>query len=278
MTNDELEKKAVQVRLDTLRAIHKAGSGHVGANLSLIDILVAMYHGDFGLRKVMNYDATKPGWDAQDYLVLSKKMAAPALYSVLAGLEFFDRSELDYVGQVGSFLKNHPFSKVPGVPVSVKSEGHGLSIAMGLALSLKMERAANKVYAVLDDKELMKGQVWEAASMAAHYKLDNLVAVIDNANLEVDPSGTGEVKVEDIQHKFEAFGWKVIQVTNGHNFDQLLDAFARTFNSVRKPVCIWCHTVAGKGVTFAERKHGYLKANLSNGEMADIIPKLESLV
>jgi len=275
MKNEELEKKAIQVRLDTLKAIHKAGSGFVGGNMSVIEILVSLYYGDLGTRKAMLFDATKPGCGEQDYLIMSKGSAAPAQYAVLADLGFFDSEELNYLGQVGSVLKARPSAKVPGVSANVLIDGRGLSVAVGLAMSLKMERKNNRVFTIMEDKELLRGQVWEAATMAYHYKLDNLVAIIDNPRVEVDPTNPNDIKVDDIQHKFESFGWKVIQVRDGHDFDQLLDAYIRAFASVRKPVCIWCHTVAGRGVEFAERKHSYLRANLSHGEMADIVPKLE---
>jgi transketolase len=265
----DLEKKAVQIRLDALMAIHKAGVGYTGSCMSVVEMLVALYYGKLGRDPVMKYDPCKPGWDGQDYVVLSKGQAVPVQYAILADLGFFDKSELDYIGKGNSLLKNRPDFKIPGITASVSVPGHGLSIASGIALSLKMDRRDNKVYAILGDGELQSGQVWEAAISASDYNLNNLVVFIDNN--EVQKGGS-------IQDKFEAFGWNVVQVMDGHNFDGLFTALERAFTSNRKPVCIWCHTVSGKGIDFAERKPGYLKTALSDGEMSVIIPKLKQLL
>ncbi len=278
MRNEELEKKAVQVRLDTLLSIHKAGAGCTGSSMSLIEILVLLYYGELYGKKVLNYDSKKPGCGDQDYLLLSKGQAVPAQYAILADLGFFDKSELDYLGRDGAMLKLRPDAKIPGISASMLSHGHGLSVALGMALSLKMDRKKNRVFAVLGDGELQEGQIWEAAMAAAHYGLNNLVAFVDNNKVQSNGLVSTVMDIGHIQDKFEAFGWSVIQVTDGHDFDKLLDAVARAFTSNRRPVCIWCHTVCGKGVDFAERKPGYLNVPLSEGEMADVIPKLKALL
>ncbi len=269
----ELEQKAVQIRLDTLNALHKGGLGYAGSCMSVIDILVALYYGELLGKPVMQFDPSKPGSGDQDYLILSKGQAAPALYSILADLGFFDKSELDFVGKLGSMLTLRPNVKVPGVTSSIFSYGHGLSIALGLALGLKMDKKPNKVFAVLGDGELSCGQVWEAAMSAYQYKLNNLIAIVDNNKV----TANGPVAVDFIQDKFESFGWQVIQVTDGHNFDRILDGILRASGSLRRPVCLWCHTIVAKGIEFAERKANYHWASLSEGEISVIIPKLQQL-
>ncbi|MEK7085765.1 MAG: 1-deoxy-D-xylulose-5-phosphate synthase N-terminal domain-containing protein [Patescibacteria group bacterium] len=274
MLTKELEAKAAQIRLDTLNALHKGGLKYMGSCMSVVEILVSLYYGRlFGNKAVMNYDAAKPGNKDQDYLVLSKGHAVPVQYAILADLGFFDKSELDFIGKPGAMLKDRPWAKVPGISASMLSYGHGLSTALGLALALKMDRKMQRVFAVLGDGELTCGQVWEAAMMAAKYNLSNLIVFVDNNRVQAGSI----LQVENLQDKFESFGWQVMQVTDGHNFDQLLNTVSRAFTAVRRPVCIWCHTIVGKGVDFAERKPSYQSANLSDGEMAVIIPKLKEL-
>ena len=269
----ELEKKAVQIRLDTLNALYKGDLGYAGSCMSVVEILVALYYGELFGSPVMKYDCTKPGSGEQDYLILSKGQAVPVQYSVLADLGFFDKSELNFVGKPGSMLTARPNAKVPGIASSVFSYGHGLSIALGLAMAMKMDRKPNKVFAVLGDGELSCGQVWEAAMSAYQYKLNNLIAIVDNNKV----TANGPVATDFIQDKFESFGWQVIQVTDGHNFDKILDGLSRAFTSVRRPVCLWCHTIVAKGIEFAERKANYHWASLSEGEISVIIPKLQQL-
>lgn len=274
MSIKELEAKATQIRLDTLQSLHHAGLGYVGSCMSVIEILVSLYYGKlFGNVPVMKYDAARPGDKDRDYLVLSKGHAVAAQYSILADLGFFDKTELDFLGKSGSMLKDRPSAKVPGISASMLSYGHGLSVALGLAMALKMDRKRQKIFAVLGDGELACGQVWEAAMMAAKYKLDNLIAFVDNNKVQA-----GQIlQLDNLQNKFESFGWQVIQVTDGHDCDQILNAVQKAFAIARRPVCIWCHTVVGKGVDFAERKPNYQSAGLSDGEMSVIIPKLKEL-
>ncbi len=269
----ELEKKAIQIRIDTLKTIHKADYGYVGSCMSVVEILVALYYGQINKKPVMDFDSRKSKID-YDSLILSKSHAVPVQYSILADLNFFDKSELDFFGKPNAMLKERPCIKIPGITASVSSYGHGLSIATGIALSLKMDRKNKKVFTILGDGELMCGQNWEAAHTASQNKLNNLIAFVDNNKT----SSNSTVDLGFIQDKFEAFGWQVIQVTNGHDFDQIINAISKAFTSNRKPVCIWCHTVVGKGIEFAEKKPSYHWAKLSEGEMSTIIPKLEGML
>ncbi|MFA5821224.1 MAG: transketolase [Candidatus Gracilibacteria bacterium] len=277
MNVSDLVKKAALIRADTLRAIHRARSGHMGSAMSVVEILTVLYYGDLSGKAVMRVDTSKPDWDGQDYFVMCKGQAAPALYVVLADRGFFGKEELKFFRQTGSFLQARPGLRTPGVNVPVMAHGLGLSAALGLAMSLKMERKPNRVFAVIGDGELQNGTFWEAAMAANHYKLDNLILFIDNNGLQFDGPVKAVMDVDYLQDKFESFGWKVIKVLDGHNFDQILDALDRAFTVIRHPICIWCKTVSGRGVGFAEGKSGYHGATLSDAELNEIIPKLEKI-
>ena len=271
----DLQKKAIQLRIDALSMIHKAKSGHTGGSLSVMDILVALYYGEINGEPIMRYDPQKPGWEDQDYMILSKGHASPAIYSILADVGFFDKSELNYFRQVNAMLQGHPVIKIPGITMTTGSLGQGFSSAHGLALSLKLDHKPNKVFAILGDGELQEGIVWETAMAAAHYNSDNLIAFVDNNQLQIDGNTRTIMKVEPIVDKFEAFGWRVIPVKNGHDFEELFFAIEKALTSSRKPTCIVCNTVKGKGVSFAEGKVGYHGMPLSDEEMAEAIPALE---
>lgn len=271
----DLQKKAIRLRIDALSMIHKAKSGHTGGSLSVMDILVALYYGEINGEPIMRYDPQKPGWEDQDYMILSKGHASPAIYSILADVGFFDKSELNYFRQVNAMLQGHPVIKIPGITMTTGSLGQGFASAHGLALSLKLDHKPNKVFTILGDGELQEGIVWETAMAAAHYNSDNLIAFVDNNQLQIDGNTRTIMKVEPIVDKFEAFGWRVIPVKNGHDFEELFFAIEKAFTSSRKPTCIVCNTVKGKGVSFAEGKVGYHGMPLSDEEMAEAIPALE---
>ena len=274
MNISQLERKAAQIRVDALTAINRAKSGHSGSAMSCVEILVSLYYADISGNPLMKFDSKKPDWDGQDYFILSKGQAVPTLYAILADLGFFDKDELNYLRKVGGALQGFPNVKVSGISASISSHGLGLSTAMGLALSIKAGRLPNKVFTVLGDGELQEGQVWEAAMSASHYKLDNLIAFIDNDGLQVDGSVRSVMEVMPIQDKFESFGWKVIHVWHGHDFDEILDAVAKAFSVNRHPVCIWCHTIKGKGIEFAEGKPYYHDVPLSDEELSEVKRKL----
>ena len=257
----ELCAKASALRIAALRAISKAGSGHTGGSMSVMDILVALYYG--GGASVRGVEREED----RDYVILSKGHAAPAQYAILADLGYFPASELDHLRQAGALLQGHPCVKTPGISVATGSLGQGFSVAHGLAMSLQLDKKANKVFVVLGDGELQEGIVWETAMSAAHFMTSNLIAFVDNNGLQIDGPCKKVMNVQPIQDKFEAFGWRVIQVRDGHDFGELLDAVRRARAETRKPVCIWCHTIKGKGVPFAEGKVEYHGAALSEEEM-----------
>lgn len=274
MNQVNLEEKSKQIRLAALRACTKSGYGYTGEMLSAVEMLVALYYGDLFGEPVMKFDAEKPGTDEQDYAVISKSSLSPVVYAILADLGFFEREQLDYFAQAGSLLSGRPRMKLPGISVSNVTMGHGLSSAMGLALSLKMERKANRVFTFLSDQELQCGQTWEAALAASHNKLSNLIAFVDNNGFQADGAIKSVLDLDYLQSKFESFGWKVIRVLNGNDCEEILAAINRAFTSNRQPVCLWCKTTLGKGVDFVEGKVGYLDVPLSVPEMSEVEAKL----
>ena len=269
--------------METLKMINKAKSGHTGGSMSVMDILVALYYGtgssvDPHGEAVGGYGESCVGKgrgkfgeareEDKDYIILSKGHACPAQYAILADQSYFPKEELAHLRQVGALLQGHPCVKTPGIAVATGSLGQGFAAAHGIALSLKLDKKDNKVFAILGDGELQEGIVWETAMSAAHYNSDNLIAIVDNNGLQIDGPTRAVMNVDPIQDKFESFGWKVIRVTDGHNFEQLLSAIDKARHVERRPVCIWCKTIKGKGVPFAENKASYHGVALSDEELS----------
>ena len=241
----ELQKTATRVRIGIIEAVHSARSGHPGGSLSCADILTYLYFNK------MNIDPKNPDMENRDRFVLSKGHASPALYSVLANRGFFEVEELKSFRQIGSILQGHPDKKkIPGVDMSTGSLGQGISAAVGMALSAKHFGNDFKVYTVLGDGEIEEGQVWEAAMFAANKGLSNLVAFIDNNNLQIDGTIDEVNSAKPIDKKFEAFNWHVITI-DGNDFEQIEAALTEA-ETVDKPVAVVCTTVKGKGVSFME--------------------------
>lgn len=271
-----LRFKATQLRIDMLHMAHRAQGGYIGSALSAMEILVALYYGKLQDVSVMNYDSAKPGWEEQDYFVLSKGHAAPAWYALLADLGFFDRSELDHFRQVGGLLQSHPLKRIPGIVLSSGTPGQGFASSVGLAMALKAERSLNRVFCLLGDGELQEGQIWEAAMAAAHYKLDNFISLVDVNGLQSDAQTRGIMSVDPIADKFESFGWKTIPVHDGHDFEELFYALERAFDIQRRPKVILARTIKGKGVSFTENSPYYNNSALSDQEMAEALPQLQA--
>ncbi|MCC8043757.1 MAG: transketolase [Oscillospiraceae bacterium] len=247
----QLEATAVKVRMGIIEGVYNAKSGHPGGSLSVADVLTYLY---FARMHVDPKDPKKPD---RDRLVLSKGHTAPALYSVLAQRGFFEVEELKTLRKIGSRLQGHPDMKyIPGVDMSSGSLGQGISCAVGMALSGKISCDSYRVYAVLGDGELEEGQVWEAAMFAAHNKLDNLTAVVDNNGLQIDGKITDVCSPMPITDKFAAFGWHVI-TADAHDFDSLEKAFDEAESVVGQPSVIVQTSVKGKGVSFMENQVGW---------------------
>ena len=238
-----LQKTACKVRMGVIEGTFNAKSGHPGGSLSISDTLTYLY---FNKMNVNPADAENPD---RDRLVLSKGHTAPALYSVLAQKGYFAEDELKSLRHIGALLQGHPCIHIPGVDMSSGSLGQGISAAAGMALAGKLDGKSYKVYSILGDGEIEEGQVWEAAMFAAHYKLDNLVAIVDNNGLQIDGPITEVCSPEPITDKFAAFGWHVITM-DAHDFDSIDAAFAEAETVTGKPVAIIQKSTKGKGVSF----------------------------
>lgn len=245
---NELKKIAVNVRKGVIEGTFNAKSGHPGGSLSITDIVTYLYF------EKMNVDPTNPDDENRDRFVLSKGHTAPALYAALAHKGFFPVELLKTLRKPDSILQGHPSMRyTPGVDMSTGSLGQGISAACGMALGAKLKGKDFKVYVPLGDGEIEEGQVWEAAMFAGNRKLNNLVAIVDYNNLQIDGSLDEVNSPYPIKEKFEAFNWNVIEI-NGHCFDQIEDAFNKADECKDKPTCIVAHTVKGKGVSFMEDK------------------------
>lgn len=248
---DYLRDTARIMRIEILKMLTEAGSGHTGGSLSAVDIVTALYF------YKMRHDPKNPKWEKRDRFILSKGHAAPLLYTALALSGYFDKSLLKTLRKLGSPLQGHPCSKMlPGVEVSTGSLGQGLSIANGMALGLKLDKSDSRVYCLLGDGEIQEGQVWEAAMTAAHYKLDNLCGIIDNNGLQIDGHCCDVMHIEPIVNKWQSFGWHVIDI-NGHDMEAIIAALDEAEKVKDKPTMIIARTIKGKGVSIFEGKVKY---------------------
>lgn len=247
----QLMKTACKVRMGIIEGVYNAKSGHPGGSLSIADVMTYLYFAK------MNIYPDNPKCPDRDRFVLSKGHTAPALYSTLANRGYFPLEELKGLRHIGSMLQGHPDMKhIPGVDMSSGSLGQGISAACGMALSAKLTGDTYKVYAILGDGEIEEGQVWEAAMFAAHNKLDNLVAIVDNNGLQIDGKISDVCSPYPITDKFEAFGWHVITM-DAHDFDSIEAAFNEAESVVNQPVAIVMTSVKGKGVSFMENQVGW---------------------
>lgn len=244
----ELKKIALNVRKGVIEGTFNAKSGHPGGSLSIADIITYLYF------EKMNVNPEKPNDENRDRFVLSKGHTAPALYAALALRGFFPVELIKTLRKPDSILQGHPSMRyTPGVDMSTGSLGQGISVACGMALGAKLKGKDFKVYVPLGDGEIEEGQVWEAAMFAGNRKLDNLVAIVDYNNLQIDGSLDEVNSPYPIKEKFEAFNWNVIEI-NGHCFGQIEEAFNKADECKGKPTCIVAKTVKGKGVSFMEDK------------------------
>ncbi|MBR3755738.1 MAG: transketolase [Firmicutes bacterium] len=251
MANKHFEEVAARVRIDVVRAIHKAGSGHPGGSLSAADIVTALYF------KEMNIDPAEPKKADRDKFILSKGHAGPVQYAALAERGYYPVEDMMSLRKMGSTFQGHPnMHKVPGVEMSTGSLGQGISVSVGMALANKIDKNPGRVYTLLGDGEIQEGLVWEAVMSAAHYGLDNLVAIVDFNGLQIDGDNDDVMKVKPIDEKFAAFGWNVVCI-DGHNFDEIFAAFDAARACKGKPTAILAKTVKGKGVSFMENQAGW---------------------
>jgi transketolase len=242
----ELKEKARNLRRDAIQMIAAAGSGHPGGSLSAADIITALYF------KVLRHDPLNPRWPDRDRFILSKGHAAPILYAALAESGYFPVEELLTLRKLDSRLQGHTDRKLtPGVEMSAGALGQGLSFSVGVALAAKLDRLHHHVYVLLSDGECDEGQTWEAALSAAHFRLDNLIAIVDRNRLQLSGWTREIMNLEPFAQKWRAFGWHTIEI-DGHDFDQILAALQQCRSTKAEPAVIIAHTTKGKGVSFME--------------------------
>ena len=261
---DDLVEHARRIRVLILESVYRAGKGHIGGAFSIVEVLVALYHGG-----AMRHNSADPGWESRDRFILSKGHAGIALYAVLADIGYFDSAQLSLLNQ-GQLLAEHPDPRTPGVEVVSGSLGHGLSVGAGMSMGHRMTNQECRTFVLLGDGECNEGSVWEAAMFAAHHRLGNLCAIVDRNGLITHGSTESFNALEPLADKWEAFGWDVVE-TDAHDLPSLMEVFARfSSNSFDKPLAVIANSVKGKGVSFMENvaawHHGGV--NLQSYELA----------
>ena len=241
----ELEAKAKQIRRLIIQMLAKAGSGHPGGSLSATDLITGLYFA------VLQHDPKKPNWPQRDRFHMSKGHCCPLWYAVLAEAGYFPLDKLWTLRKFGSMLQGHPDRRTPGVDVASGSLGQGLSVALGMSLAAKIDKKDYRVYALLGDGEIQEGNIWEAAMACAHYKCDNLCAVLDYNGFQIDGRIKDIMNLEPLVAKWQAFGWHTVEI-DGHNMKQILSAYDEAEKMKGKPAIIIAHTIKGKGVSFME--------------------------
>jgi transketolase len=247
---DLVAKKALEIRINSLNMIHAAKSGHPGGSLSIADILAVLYFGGH-----LRYDTAKPDWQDRDILLVSKGHCSPALYSALGLAGFYPIQDTLSFRKLGSAFQGHiDRTRVRGVEMSTGSLGHGLSNALGFALAAKLDKNPKKIFAILSDGELQEGQSWEAIMASAHYKANNLIAILDRNRIQLDGWTESTMSLEPIADKFRAFNWNLIEI-NGHSLGEIHQALNQAYDLQSRstqPTLILAQTVKGKGVSFME--------------------------
>jgi len=263
-----LEAQAKRVRADIINMIAEAGSGHPGGSLSCVDILVTLFS------KILRHGPDMKDFDERDHFHLSKGHVCPTVYSLLSQAGYFPHEELNTLRKHGSILQGHPHAKTPGIEAPSGSLGQGISIACGMAVAGKVDKADYSVFTLLGDGELQEGQVWEAAMFAAHYKLDNLCVIVDNNGQQIDGAIDNVMNPRPLDEKFKAFGFNVILV-DGHDIASLYNAFKEREGVKGKPTVIIAKTVKGKGVSFMEGNLSFHGKSTTEEETKQALKELE---
>lgn len=275
MVNDlsVLKIIAKKIRVSIIQSLTAATSGHLGGSLGLADVFTALYF------HIMKHNPLNPSWKDRDRLILSIGHVAPVLYATLAQAGYFPKEELSTLREFGSRLQGHPGRDhgLPGIELSAGSLGQGLSVATGLALNAKLDDKNWKVYSIHGDGELQEGSIWEAAMSASHYKLNNLVAIVDRNGVQIDGHTEEVLALEPLAQKWESFGWNVI-ICDGHDFGQLIESFNKPQTFINKPSVIIANTMMGKGVSEIEGDNSWHGKAPSKKEALHFIKKLESEV
>ena len=249
---EELQKRALSIRKNIIEMIYSASSGHPGGALSMTELITTLYFSE-----LKNISIENPKNENRDRLILSKGHGSAALYATLAEKGFFSKEILKTFRKIDSNLQGHPdMNKIPGVDMSSGSLGQGLSVANGIAIAGKLNKKDYRVYCLMGDGEIEEGQVWEAAMSSSHYKLDNICVIVDNNNLQIDGEVDKVMSPYPIDKKFESFGFNVINI-DGHNLNEILQAFEKARNTKGKPTAIIAKTIKGKGISFMENNAGW---------------------
>lgn len=260
---EDLQRIARKIRISILKMLAEAGSGHPGGSLSATDLIVALYFSK------LNHDPKRPKWEDRDRFILSKGHACPALYATLAELGYIEANTLKTLRRFGSLLQGHPdMNKTPGVDISSGSLGQGLSVGIGMALAGRIDKKSYRVYVMMGDGEIQEGQVWEAAIAASHYKLSNLCGILDNNDYQIDGPIKKVMSPYPISDKWTSFGWHVIEI-NGHNMEEILNAYKMAEAIKDKPTIIIAKTVKGKGVSFMENDKEAWHGQAPSRELAE---------
>lgn len=265
---ESLRRTSIDIRRQVIKMIYSARQGHTGGSLSSVDILVALYF------HAMRYNAANPADPGRDRFILSKGHSVEGLYAILARAGFFPESKLLEYGSFGTMLFGHPTLKVPGVEIPSGSLGHGLSVGTGMALAAKRDASPFRVFVLMGDGEQAEGSVWEAAMAAAHYGLDNLVAIVDNNKLQISGPVERVMDSAPLKAKYESFGWEVREV-DGHDFAELAAAFDAVPWKSGKPNMIIAHTIKGRGFSFMENNASWHHKTPSQDEYRRALLELE---
>jgi transketolase len=267
----ELERRATILRINCVRMLAVAKSGHLDSSLSAADIVAALYY------RELRHDPANPDWPERDRFVLSKGHAAPIQYAALAEHGYFPRQDLMGLRKIGQQLQGHPdMTRTPGVEVSTGSLGQGLSMCVGICLGLRLDGLdeAVQVFGVLSDGDCQEGETWEGAAAAAHYKVPNLTAIVDYNHLQTDGTTEEVMDTGDVRAKFEAFGWDSVEI-DGHDMGAIVEALQRS-RTVRKPAAIVCQTKKGRGVSFMEDRFGFHGKPPSQEQAEEALEELEA--
>ena len=271
-TKKQLQTIACKVRMGIIESTHSAKCGHPGGSLSATELFTYLYF------KELNVDPQNPKWEDRDRFVLSKGHTAPGLYAALAHRGFFPVEDLTTLRRIDSYLQGHPnMNTVPGVDMSTGSLGQGISCAAGMALGLKHQGKTARVYTLLGDGEIQEGQVWEACMMAAHYKLDNFVVIVDNNGLQIDGNIADVMSPYPIVDKLTAFGFHTIAI-NGHDFDAIENAMNEARATKGQPTAIVMNTVKGKDVSFMENDAGWHGKAPNDAEYEQAMTELKAIL
>lgn len=266
----KLQKLSLEIRKDVIRSLAESGSGHLGGSLGLADIFTCLYF------NILNHQPANPDWEYRDRLILSIGHVAPVYYTALAHSGYFDKSELMTLRKLGSRLQGHPGKEhgLPGIELSSGSLGQGLSVAVGLALAAKMDKRTWRVFSIHGDGELQEGSIWEAAMSAAHYKLDNLIALVDRNEVQIDGKTSDVMNIEPLKNKWESFGWNVL-TCNGHNHQEIIDTYQMAKEYIGKPSVIIAKTSMGKGIKLIENDYTWHGKAPDKKQMKEFISELE---